>query len=106
MTLREKQSLHVKLFGLLIQFATANGFELTWGDAARMDRKGHMDGSLHYSRLAVDVNLFIQGKWIEDGSHPAWKQLGEFWEKLHPLCAWGGRFQDANHFSITHGGKK
>jgi hypothetical protein len=26
--------------------------------------------------------------------------LGEFWEGLHPLCRWGGRFNDGNHYSI------
>jgi len=106
MRLRQKQSLHVKLFGQLIQRAYELGYELTWGDAARIDRRGHMPNSLHYVRLAVDVNLFVDGEWISDGSHPSWSVLGEYWENLHPLARWGGRFGDANHFSITHGGKK
>lgn len=106
MRLRKKQSLHVQLFAKLIHKAYDEGWELTWGDAARIDRRGHMPGSLHYSRLAVDVNLFVDGEWISDGSHPAWEVLGEFWESLHPLCAWGGRFGDANHFSIKHGGRR
>ena len=106
MTLREKQSRFVKLVGMLIEYATRRGYEFTFGDAARMDRQGHMGNSLHYSRLAIDLNLFVKGKWISDGSHPVWKELGEFWEELDPLCAWGGRFEDANHFSLKHGGRE
>lgn len=106
MRLRKKQSLLVQCTANLIQYATKRNWEFTFGDAARIDRRGHMPGSLHYSRLAVDLNLFVEGEWISDGSHPAWEELGIYWESLHPLCRWGGRFGDANHFSITHGGKK
>jgi hypothetical protein len=106
MTLRQKQSLFVKLVGELISFAYDLGYEFTFGDAARMDQKGHMKDSLHYSRLAIDLNLFVNGRWIQSGDHPAWQDLGGFWESLNPLCAWGGRFGDANHFSLKHGGRK
>lgn len=106
MTLRQKQSLFVELVGNLIGFAYSLGYELTFGDAARMDRQGHMSNSLHYSRLAIDLNLFVDGKYIRSGSRPEWKVLGEYWESLHPLCAWGGRFGDANHFSLKHGGRR
>ncbi len=71
----------------------------------------HMAGSLHYSRLAVDMNLFAPDdkgrmQWITKGDHHAWVSMGEFWESLDPLCTWGGRFDDANHLSITHHGRK
>ena len=29
--------------------------------------------------------------------------LGEFWESLDPMCTWGGRFQDGNHYSFGEG---
>lgn len=64
-----------------------------------------MRKSLHYIRLAQDLNLFVDGKYISDGDHPAWKAIGEKWESLHPLARWGGRFQDANHVSLTHEGR-
>jgi len=53
--------------------------------------------SKHQDRLAIDLNLFIKGKYITDPEkyHP----LGEFWELLGGI--WGGRFEgfkDANHF--------
>lgn len=106
MRLRKKQSLFVHLIAKLIDHGDALGYEFTFGDAARIDRRGHMPNSLHYSRLAIDLNLFVNNRWISSGRNPAWKQLGEYWEGLHPLCTWGGRFGDANHFSITHGGRK
>lgn len=106
MTLLEKQQLFTKLIAQLISYAYSQGYKMTFGEGYDDDGKGHMQGSLHYSRLAQDLNLFIDGKWIKDGSHPAWQELGQFWEKLDPLCAWGGRFSDSNHFSITHFGRK
>lgn len=118
LTLRKKQSLFVELLAKLIQFIYSHeGWELTLGEGFRPDKKGHMEGSLHYIRLAQDLNLFIFGKWIQNGKDPAWLEIGEYWESLHYLCRWGGRFgskdteilrftgKDSNHFSIAHGGK-
>ena len=105
MTLLHKQQAFTRMLGQLIGFAYSQGYALTLGDGYRPDRKGHMSGSLHYERLAQDLNLFIDGEWISDGSHPAWKVLSDFWKGLDPLCAAGIDFGDANHFSIRHGGK-
>jgi hypothetical protein len=105
-TLRQKQSVFARLIAHLISHIYARGWEVTLADGHVEKKVGHMAGSLHYIRLAQDLNLFVDGKWIQDGAHPAWAELGEFWEKLNPLCAWGGRFQDANHFSLAHDGKK
>lgn len=127
MTLLEKQKLFVQALGALIRFAGEQGYELTMGEAhVATPRKGkmeacpkcgqeitgffhdkvHLTRGLHYSRLAADMNLFIKNEYISDGDHEAWGILGQFWESLDPLCTWGGRFSDANHFSVTHGGKK
>lgn len=106
MTLRQKQSLLVRCLSRLFSYAELKGWEFTLGDGYRPDKRGHMPNSLHYERLAQDLNLFVEGEWIQDGDHPAWQDLGLFWERLHPLCAWGGRFGDANHVSIEHEGRK
>lgn len=114
--LSERQRLFTKCLGALIQYATQQGYELTLGEGYiaedRKTRNGqmvkdgvHMRGSLHYYRLAQDLNLFVGGVYITDGSHPAWKDLGEFWESLDAACRWGGRFRDANHVSVTWGGR-
>lgn len=66
-----------------------------------------MEDGLHYQRLAQDLNLFVNEKWM-DRDCPEWQELGKTWEGFHPLARWGGRFAfvDLNHISIEHGGKK
>jgi hypothetical protein len=63
-------------------------------------------GSLHTLKLAADINLFVEGRWISDGADVHWKRVGELWEGMGDGCCWGGRFGDANHLSITHEGRK
>ena len=60
--------------------------------------------SAHKHRLAIDINLFKDGVFM-DGTE-AHRQLGEWWEKQGPDYAWGGRFNDGNHYSFEHGGIK
>ena len=116
LTLREKQSLFCKCEAKWIDFATMRGYELTHGEGyittPRKTRDGkvvddgvHMRASLHYEQLAGDYNLFVKGVYITSTEHPAWQELGHYWESLDPLCRWGGRFADGNHLSITHEGR-
>ena len=112
MTLGEKQRLFARCVGLLIGWAYKNGYELTFGDAFRSPEQAAanaasgkgISNSLHCKRLAVDLNLFIDGKYMTDSA--SYKPLGEYWKTLDPLCRWGGDFKrpDGNHFSITHEG--
>lgn len=110
-TLREKQSYFVKCLCLLFQFVTLRGWELTLaegyiGDSIDKPSEDtpHMRHGTHFNRLGIDVNLFVEGKWISEMSDQ-WKELGEFWVQLDPeLCRWGGHWGDPNHFSITHRG--
>lgn len=88
------------MVALLIQFAYERGYELTFGDA--WAQSGHKPNSCHYVRLAIDLNLFKNGKYLtctEDH-----QELGEFWEALGG--AWGGRFGDGNHYALEHEGKR
>jgi hypothetical protein len=69
--------------------------------------------SMHKLKIAVDLNLFMGGVWKVEPVD--FKELGEWWEKQHELCRWGGRFgetspgagdgYDSNHFSLTHDGR-
>jgi hypothetical protein len=111
MTLGEKQRLFSKLIAKLILYAYEQGYEITLADAYRDPRlhgefgikKGYGEAaSMHKIRLAVDLNLFKDGKWLTKTEDH--KFLGEFWETLHPFCRWGGRFNDGNHYSMTHWG--
>jgi hypothetical protein len=74
MTLRQKQSKFVEMVSLLIQFAKQMGYELTFGDAFAKD--GHIDNSNHYIRLAIDLNLFKNGRYLT--STESHRPLGEF----------------------------
>lgn len=111
MTLGQKQRRFVRMIADLIAFAYDNGYELTFGDAYRDPRVHGQVGekksysrasSLHKSRLAVDFNLFRDGKYL--AATEDYKPLGEFWESIGG--SWGGRFDDGNHFSLEHEGRK
>lgn len=100
MTLREKQSKFVRMVAELLRFAHDSGYELTFGDAYATT--GHRPNSLHYSRLAIDLNLFKNGKYLTGTEDH--RELGEFWESIGG--SWGGRFEDGNHYSLGHGGRR
>jgi hypothetical protein len=95
----------------LIDKATELGFEVTLGDAYRDPRvfgaPGSKQGygnpkSCHKLRLAIDLNLFKDGVFL--GTNEAHTLLGEWWESQGG--AWGGRFEDGNHYSLEHEGSK
>jgi len=100
MTLRKKQSKFSHMVSLLILFIYEQGYEVTLGDA--WADSGHSQNSCHYIRLAIDLNLFYNGKYlIETKDH---FQFGLFWESLGG--SWGGRWGDGNHYSLSHNGRK
>jgi hypothetical protein len=94
MSLSRKQRDFVKAIGKLINFAYDNGYELTFGDTYPGKYK-HIKGSFHERGLAVDLNLFKDGKYMRETLDH--KPLGLFWESLGGT--WGGRFRDGNHYS-------
>ena len=98
--LRQKQSRFAHMVPLLILFAYEKGYEITLGDAYAT--RGHMANSLHYKRLAIDLNLFSGGVYLETTEDH--RELGEFWESIGG--SWGGRFKDGNHYSLEHNGRK
>lgn len=74
--------------------------------------KGIKD-SCHILRLALDLNLWVDGKVSNDINH--YRRLGEAWKEIPQLfpdtlpivTCWGGDFKslcDIYHFSIEHGG--
>lgn len=106
LTLLEKQQLFSLLASRLIQRACALGYSVTLGHAFRCERcVSGSTRSLHKSRLALDLNLFLGSKYLE--TTEAHAVLGAWWEKQHPLCRWGGHFAraDGNHYSLEHEGR-
>lgn len=108
-TLGQKQRRFTRMVARLIDQAHELGFEVTFGDAYRDPRvfgamgvrQGYGESrSAHKHRLAIDLNLFRDGRYLADTeSH---RPLGEWWEAQGGV--WGGRFQDGNHYSLAHGG--
>ncbi len=110
LTLRRKQSIFAKLFAELIIYAYKEGYEITLGSTYRSPQEAKRLGferSLHISKLAGDLNLFLDGRYLS--STKSHLPLGLWWEARTTMeyeCCWGGRFSDGNHYSISHGGRK
>ena len=114
MTLSEEQRKFAQHVGWLLMYAYSQGLEVTFGHAWRSpeeqkrlvaEGKSQTMKSKHLDRLAVDFNLFKNGKltWKWED----FKILGDYWEKLDPKNRWGGDwnkndvqdgFVDAPHF--------
>lgn len=110
-TLRQKQSRFANMVQKLLLQAFVMGYEVTLGDAYRDPRahgalgekKGYSAAnSCHKLRLAIDLNLFKDGKFLENSEDH--KPLGEWWESQGGT--WGGRWNDGNHYSLDHEGRK
>jgi hypothetical protein len=111
-SLHDRQVLHVRLTAKLIEWAAAQGLELTWGETYRLPAQAQANAasgagianSLHIQRLAVDFQLFKGGVYITDAA--AYKPLADYWLTLDPLCRAGYYFHtvDADHFSVTYKG--
>ena len=109
-TLRQKQSRFVRMVAELIVWATAHDYDLTFAEAYRTPEQAALNAkkgsgisnSLHTKRLAIDLNLFQDGRYLS--SSESHRPLGEFWESLGG--SWGGRFSrpDGNHYSLEHDG--
>lgn len=106
-----KQRRFTRMVADLIIYAYSIGYELSFGDAFRDPRvfgavgekKSYSSAnSCHKSRLAIDFNLFKDGVWLQKTED--FKPLGIWWESKGGT--WGGRFEDGNHFSLEHEGRK
>jgi len=114
-TLSEQQRLFSKLLGAFLVWIDSQGYEVVGGDWHRTADQAALNAqagtgivhSLHTISLAVDLMLFKDGIYQTDSA--AYEPLGEYWESLHSLCRWGGRFrpkQDGDHFSMEWDGVK
>lgn len=113
MKLIQKQKLFAILVGRLLEDLEHLGYECSLGEAWRppetaeayaKDGRG-ISNSLHTKRLAIDLNLFKDGKFLTRTVD--YQKAGEHWESFSQeefTCVWGGRFGDGNHFSIEHEG--
>lgn len=111
--LGEKQEIFSYLIAQHVLWLYKQGYRVRSGDYFRDPRVHGAVGekesysnaySMHKDKCAADLNLFKNGKYLTKTSDH--KKSGEKWESRHPLCCWGGRFNDGNHYSITHEGRK
>lgn len=113
-SLRQKQTRFALAVARLIQEADALGYEMTIGEVERSKAQARANAvarigtstSLHLVRLAIDLHLFKDGRYITDGEGHT--QLGSFWKSLSPDHRWGGDFEsrDFNHYSLSPDGKR
>jgi len=109
MKLYKKQSIFAQNVALLIQHIHSKVYDVTFGEAWRSaeqaaiyarEGKGIKD-SLHCRRLAIDLNIFnATGVYLTD--FDSYEPFGIYWESLHPLNRWGGKFKrvDCVHFEM------
>lgn len=106
--MREKQSIFLLNVAKLIIWAFENGMELTGGELTRTDEqqaiyikegKSKIKRSKHQDRIAIDLNLFINGQYMTD--RESYKPLAAYWKSLNAANKagydWGW---DANHFEM------
>lgn len=102
----EAQFKFSQMLARLLMKAKELGYEVTLGEAWRpawvaevyyKQGKGTMQ-SFHIRRLAIDINLFKDGKWLDKTED--YEPLGVWWESIGGT--WGGRFKrkDGVHFSF------
>lgn len=90
-----------RMVGSLLLRASALEYKVTIGDVQAS--AGHMKGSLHYLKLAIDINLFDKdGKFLDKTEDH--RVLGEFWKSIGG--SWGGDFSnsDGGHYSLEYNG--
>lgn len=109
LSLLQKQHKFLEMAVALINHAHSLGYQLTLGDGYRDprvfgpigERRGYGESrSAHKQRLAIDLNLFRDGQFLQATEDH--QPLGEYWESLGGT--WGGRFNDGNHYSLKHNG--
>jgi len=111
MTIRQKQAQFSLMKARLTIYAYSLGYEISPGEGTitvitcphcgKWVSK-HKRRSLHHDKLAWDVDLFKDGKYLTKTSDHL--PLGIYWEKMGGC--WGGRFGDGNHYSFQHGKRK
>jgi hypothetical protein len=105
------QILFSKNLILLLQFVFSQGYEVTMGEVWRSPEQAMIyfkEGkgivhSQHCKRLAVDLNLQKNGKYITDTKD--YEIIGKYWETLDHRNRWGGHFptgcrKDLDHFEM------
>lgn len=103
--LLEKQMAFPLMLAHLILYAYKNGYKITFGEGYDDDNIGHAKNSNHYIKLAQDINLFLDGEWLDKGPEmeKGHGMLHDYWDTL------GGAQRiknDLNHYSMLYAGRR
>jgi hypothetical protein len=99
MGLLQEQFAFSRHVALLLPKAFELGFEFSLGEVLRTPeqqaiyvQKGasQTSNSMHLKKLAIDLNLFLNGKLATAAQI---KPLGVYWESLDPKNQWGGSWR-------------
>lgn len=103
MTLGQTQEKFSVMVQHLLAQAHTLGYNVRIGHVMRCPgcKTGKIN-SLHKMKLAIDINLFRDGRYLDKTEDHA--ELGQFWESIGG--SWGGRWNDGNHYSLSYGGMK
>ena len=108
MSLRSQQSAFLRDVVRLLEYAWAEGFEVTGGELYRTREQQEIYyttglsrtmNSKHLKRLAIDLHFFKSDTYIVE--KPRLQRLGDYWESLSDRNCWGGNwrpFYDGGHF--------
>lgn len=113
-SLGQKQRRFARAIPRLIDMVHTLGLECTIGDVFRDPRAfGHYGAKRAYSsahsnhklKLAIDINLFRNGRYLSSTS--SHRELGLWWMAQGEDHEWGGAHgrSDGNHYSIRHQGR-
>lgn len=89
----------------LIIYIYEQGYTVRFGEGYDDDGVGHKKNSLHYIKLAIDLNLFKDGVWLDKGieMEKAHNLIHDKWDSL------GGAdriMNDLNHYSLEYRGMR
>ena len=112
MSLTAKQSEFTEAISNFIAWCHAEGEAVILAEAFRPPEMAELyaqqgkgiKNSNHCNKLAVDLFRYKNGTVSWDTAD--YRKIGLKWESWHPLARWGGRFNDAVHFSFEHNGVK
>lgn len=107
MSLSDEQWEFLQDVARLIRFAGEKNMKLTGGELLRTPEqqelyyqqgKSKTLNSNHLKKLAIDLNLLVNGRLA---TREEYRPLGQYWESLDPKNRWGGNFKgfvDSPHF--------
>ena len=76
------------------------------GGIAWLEDAVHKLGSRHHEGLGLDLLVYINGVYVERGSHPIWYELDAMAKAINPHFSFGIEFNDSNHLSWREGDEK